>query len=348
MASVPAGGSVRRWVERPIEPVVTHGRGMHVLGFVPAGGFTGLRVAGHGRPPALQKAAAGSTAGGGGEAATGEPTEHTDPSTAGGVRGPTRLKRARPVFERGNYDRYYGYRYSGEEKEDLRIASLRRRFGDGLFSGQEVLDIGCNSGRVSLAVRGLGASRVVGTDIDSSLIQEARASATAAAADGAARGEIEFRAEDILESPLRRLPGMRPERFDIVLCLSVTKWVHFASGDVGVRNLFKRVLKRLRPGGLFVLEPQDWKSYVKKRKLNPEIRQTVRDIELRPEAFDGFLAGLGFERLGRIEPCAAAQGGFSRRPILLYGKPAVADGSAYPWRSPSTDGRGKRRKAPEA
>merc|ERR1719373_1381732 len=127
---------------------------------------------------------------------------------------------------------------------------------------------------------------------------------------------------------------MLPERFDIVLCLSVTKWVHFACGDVGVRNLFKRVLKRLRPGGLFVLEPQDWKSYVKKRKLNPEIRQTVKGIELRPEAFDNFLAGLGFDLLGRIEPCATAQGGFNRRPILLYGKPlTTADSATYPWRS---------------
>ena len=35
----------------------------------------------------------------------------------------------------------------------------------------------------------------------------------------------------------------------VVLCLSVTKWVHFAHGDTGLHNLFKRCFKRTRLWG---------------------------------------------------------------------------------------------------
>ena len=50
-------------------------------------------------------------------------------------------------------------------------------------------------------------------------------------------------------------------RFDTVLCLSVTKWIHLHYGDKGVEQLFARVWAALKPGGHFVLEPQNFRSY---------------------------------------------------------------------------------------
>lgn len=81
-----------------------------------------------------------------------------------------------------------------------------------------------------------------------------------------------FEHRDFLEG------GRRRARFDVVLCLSVTKWVHFNRGDEGVRELFRRVRHALHPGGVFVLEPQPWRSYrqvLKKQARLPYLTPTA-------------------------------------------------------------------------
>lgn len=297
------------------ELVISRGRGMHLLGFVPlAGGLKthSLRAPDpvtnpHDKPKKDNSSKHDA-----------DRTDSADPSV---VRGPGHWKRGRPVYEFGNYKSYYGYRYE-ETDEDQRLAALAARLGDGLFRGLDVLDVGCNSGAVSLAVaQRYRAKRVVGVDIDEGLVEAARL----ASLEVKRGNRTEFRAEDFLSSPLRRPPNMEPERFDVILCFSVTKWVHFAKGDRGIRNLFKRVVKRLRSGGLFILEPQDWQSYKKKRHLTQEIRQNVAGIELRPEAFSEYLSSLGLVLEGTIEPPEGKPKGFSGRRILFFRRPVAAD-----------------------
>lgn len=48
---------------------------------------------------------------------------------------------------------------------------------------------------------------------------------------------------------------------------SITKWIHIHLGDGGLRLFFARIANALRPGGIFVLERQDWKSYDQARSL---------------------------------------------------------------------------------
>lgn len=49
---------------------------------------------------------------------------------------------------------------------------------------------------------------------------------------------------------------------------SVTKWVHLNGGDTGLRKFFERVHSVLRPNGVFILEPQEWETYAKAKRID--------------------------------------------------------------------------------
>ncbi|OLQ12301.1 Kinase D-interacting substrate of 220 kDa [Symbiodinium microadriaticum] len=113
------------------------------------------------------------------EQAPQETTEKLKPEEEMGVvRGASKWKKGRPLFEHGNYSSYYGYRHAPGQRgdSDRRLLHLTERFGKSFFKKKEVLDIGCNAGLVSLAVaREFQARRVVGMDLDADLIEAAEA-----------------------------------------------------------------------------------------------------------------------------------------------------------------------------
>lgn len=51
--------------------------------------------------------------------------------------------------------------------------------------------------------------------------------------------------------------------------LSTTKWIHLNWGDAGIKKLFQQVSRGLTKGGYFILEPQLYPSYKKKKSLTP-------------------------------------------------------------------------------
>jgi tRNA (mo5U34)-methyltransferase len=87
-----------------------------------------------------------------------------------------------------------------------------RRFADAIpddLTGRSVLDIGCNGGFYSMAMKRRGAARVLGIDFDADYLRQARFAAEVEGLD------IEFRKLSVYDV------GALEERFDLVLFVGV-------------------------------------------------------------------------------------------------------------------------------
>ncbi|XP_039502363.1 7SK snRNA methylphosphate capping enzyme bin3 [Drosophila santomea] len=111
------------------------------------------------------------------------------------------------------------------------------------------------------------------------------------------------------------------QQYDLILCLSVTKWIHLNFGDNGLKMAFKRMFNQLRPGGKLILEAQNWASYKKKRNLTPEIYNNYKQIEFFPNKFHEYLLSseVGFSHSYTLGVPRHMNKGFCR-PIQLYAK----------------------------
>ncbi|XP_053625237.1 7SK snRNA methylphosphate capping enzyme bin3-like [Plodia interpunctella] len=113
--------------------------------------------------------------------------------------------------------------------------------------------------------------------------------------------------------------GSESPMFDLILCLSTTKWLHLNWGDAGLKRAFRRMFADLRPGGKLVVEAQNWASYKKKKRLTPTIYENFNSIELFPNKFREYLLSpeVGFSKCCILGVPQHASKGF-RRPVQLY------------------------------
>lgn len=134
---------------------------------------------------------------------------------------------------------------------------------------------------------------------------------------------IFYRCEDFAaEVPART--GKEKDAYDIVLCLSVTKWVHMHSGDDGLKRMFCRIYDCLKPGGVLMLEPQSVRSYKKARqkKMDGLQKNFSNDLKLKPGMFKEYLLKeLGFDRFEMLRDVRESGQSFNR-PVMAFFKAA--------------------------
>ncbi|XP_058821850.1 probable RNA methyltransferase CG1239 [Topomyia yanbarensis] len=233
----------------------------------------------------------------------------------------------RKKFIYGNYDRYYGYRNIEETpKEDVRLQAFIEQ--KHLITGKRVLDIGCNNGSLTILIAlHCQPTSVVGIDIDGDLIGSARRHLTAKLKsclaekiDTTPLKSVEFRRANYVYQDEELLKNEKPQ-FDVIFCLSVTKWIHLNFGDAAIKLTFRRVFRQLCDGGIFVLEAQPWSSYKRKKKLTPQIYENFKQIQFRPDEFCRFLMGdeIGFRETFELKTASHVMKGF-RRPIHIFRK----------------------------
>ncbi|XP_077998224.1 7SK snRNA methylphosphate capping enzyme-like [Glandiceps talaboti] len=253
------------------------------------------------------------------------------------------------LFKYGNYNQYYGKRIV-ESERDERLRCFSRDW----FKNKDVLDIGCNIGHVTITVaRDFEPNRIMGIDIDGNLISIARKNVRHYLSPSRSfLGEKFPVSADRCQGPISAPPiqrsgtdqssrfphnvsfkccnyvlekddllALQKPEYDVILCLSVTKWIHLNWGDAGMKRMFKRMYRQLRPGGRLILEPQSWQSYAKKKKLTETIRRNYDAIRLKPEQFTEYLLSkeVGFTTCEMLDTPVHQAKGF-RRPILMFRK----------------------------
>lgn len=275
-------------------------------------------------------------------------------------------RKRKQVFIYGNYKNYYGYRIDRNQKEDPRLAVMKREW----FEGKDCLDIGCNQGLITIGIaKKFFCRSILGIDIDAGLIETAnwnlrkiariqhsnhksKEASDSETLDGSnnskhngsndskhkasqpsdgeiLRGQhdasspsegniferVTFRKENFVES----LHGCS-EKYDTIICLSVTKWIHLNWGDDGLITLFVKIWRLLRSGGILLLEPQPWSSYKKNRLVSETATANYNKIALHPDKFqDILLDKVGFRSVEVItDSLSGTVVGFDRSIFVFH------------------------------
>lgn len=200
---------------------------------------------------------------------------------------------------------------------------------------RRVLDIGCNAAKPLIELCQFAnppLEKAIGVDIDEELVQHAKTAVRAAWSqmqpDRHGDTEAVYYFPACFAGLMGSLPLPPPEShgfpqclslhvgdwvnapastaaedakgYDLILCLSLTKWIHLNQGDAGLVRLCMRIAKCLTPGGILAMEIQPWRSYDQARSLSRALRLAYSSLRLRPADIEYILTWMGLDPLGPI------------------------------------------------
>ncbi|KAI5096197.1 7SK snRNA methylphosphate capping enzyme-like [Silurus meridionalis] len=218
-------------------------------------------------------------------------------------------RKLRRDFQYGTYTCYYGY-LTPSLNVDPRLAAFHPEW----FSGKKVLDIGCNVGHMTLAIaKNWSPAHILGLDVDGGVVHAARQNLRHFLS------ELQKREGNYVPDSDAVVMSQCAE-YDVIVCLNVTRWVQLNWGDVGLQRLFRRVYAHLNPGGVFIVQPQPWSSYSKRKRLTETTHRNYNSIRLRPDQFSSYLTSeVGFTSYELISATKSCPKGL-QRPIYLFYK----------------------------
>ena len=229
-------------------------------------------------------------------------------------------KKKKRFFSYGNYWAYYGSTYR-DTAADPRVQMIT----GSMLEGKRVLDVGCNAGCISVAVAAAtGVKSMTGIDLDPQLVGKARRHLAAQMEEGKVGAEvgarISFACADIMavgaEAPLPSLlcpdavvvegrgksgkiksqdlnlsrQVVKTSRYDAIMALSVSKWIHVHHGDDGLLSFFRLIYQMLDgPGSIFLFEPQPWSSYRKAKRNIKSLSSVLPLLKIKPDDFPSVL-----------------------------------------------------------
>ncbi|TIC16495.1 Bin3-domain-containing protein [Wallemia mellicola] len=235
----------------------------------------------------------------------------------------------------GNYKNYYSKRQNTVNGTDARIDALGSDFCDKLRD-KDILDVGCNEGKITIEIaRKFSPKFILGVDLDPALIHRATKElkvvwSTSKPIEGNEKGKrkrkddtevaetgyfplsmpsmfgflpfpesstsfpcnIEFKKLDVMQGKLET------NGYDVILALSITKWIHLNGGDDGLILFFKKLYEALKEGGELVLEAQPVKSYQNAVSDMHQLKPTFEKLTIDPSQFEALLVNeIGFREV---------------------------------------------------
>ncbi len=97
--------------------------------------------------------------------------------------------------------------------------------------------------------------------------------------------------------------------------------MHLNFGDSGIKALFLRTYDSLEDDGLFIIDPQPWKSYKKTKKTSETTLAHFNSIKIKPDMFKEYLEAIGFKILTTIAyPPDGPLKAKDPKPLIVYQK----------------------------
>ncbi|KAI0987456.1 hypothetical protein GJ496_005497 [Pomphorhynchus laevis] len=203
----------------------------------------------------------------------------------------------------GNYCSYYGYR-NKHGTNDCRVQLLKEEW----ICDKEVLDIGCNVGLFTIEIANKYKPKMItAIDMDSQLIRKARSHLRRQWSPSSS-SNVFFTTGDIMSLYNDKTISTLSTKFDTILAMSITKWIHLNHGDDGILNFFRKCWNILKPYGIFIIEPQSWESYKRRKLLSSVIRKNYSNIKILPDQFPMILTdNIGFKLIASLEPTTQSE-----------------------------------------